>query len=240
MLYGQAIKGVATGRGIGIIDTIHLVEVAQAALELERLGALSGADLAGVKGWFREYLAWMTTHPYGIDEKNNGNNHSAAWALQVAAFARFVGDGARLAQTRTFFKDTLLLQMAPDGSFPKELARTKPYGYSLFQLDVMGMLAEVLSTPSENLWAYAGPDGRGMRRALAFLAPYIEDKRRWPKPPDVMYHDAWPVRQPALLFGGIALREPRYVALWRTLDPDPTIEEVVRNYPVRQPLLWLH
>ena len=46
LLYAQAIKGVATGRGIGIIDTIHLVEVAQAALELERLGALRGPTLA--------------------------------------------------------------------------------------------------------------------------------------------------------------------------------------------------
>ena len=238
LLYGQAIKGVATGRGIGIIDTIHLVEVAQAALELERRGALTGSDLSGVKDWFRQYVAWITTHQYGLDEKNNGNNHSAAWALQVAAFSRFVGDSARLEQTRTFFKDTLLLQMAPDGSFPKELARTKPYGYSLFQLDVMGMLAEALSTPRENMWVYARLDGRGMRQALAFMHPFIADKSRWPKPPDVMYYDAWPVRHPALLFGGLALREPKYVELWKRLDPDPTVDEVVRNFPVRQPLLW--
>jgi hypothetical protein len=29
------------------------------------------------------------------------------------------------------------------------------------------------------------------------------------------------------------------VDLWRRLDPDPTDEEVVRNYPIRQPVLWL-
>ena len=69
LLYGQAIKGVATGRGIGIIDTIHLVEVAQAVRELERLGAIDRATLEGTKGWFRQYLAWMTTHPYGIAER---------------------------------------------------------------------------------------------------------------------------------------------------------------------------
>ena len=78
-----------------------------------------------------------------------------------------------------------------------------------------------------------------MKRALAYMFPYIEDKTRWPKPPDVMYHDAWPVRHPSLLFGGLALHEPRYIALWRRLDPDPTVEEVIRNYPVRQPVLWL-
>ncbi len=183
----------------------------------------------------------MTTHKYGLDERNNGNNHSAAWALQVAAFSRFTGDTARLAEMRTFFKETLIPgQMAADGSFPLELARTKPYGYSLFQLDVMGMLAEVLSTPHENLWTFATPDGRGMRRALAFMAPFIADKSKWPKPADVMYYDAWPIRHPSLLFGGLALHESSYVALWKRLNPDPTIEEVIRNYPVRQPLLWEH
>ncbi len=240
MLFAQAIKGVATGRGIGIIDTIHLVEVAQAALELERSGALRGDALSGTKDWFRQYIAWMTTHPYGIAERDNGNNHSAAWALQVAAFARFTRDTAQLARMRTMFKETLVPgQMAADGSFPRELARTKPYGYSLFQLDVMGMLAEALTTPKENMWAFATANGRGMAKALQYMAPYIKDRSRWPLKPDVMYHEAWPVRHPSLLFGGLALRDSSYVALWKTLDPDPTVEEVIRNYPVRQPLLWV-
>ncbi|HKH90223.1 MAG TPA: alginate lyase family protein [Gemmatimonadaceae bacterium] len=240
LLYAQAIKGVATGRGIGIIDTIHLVEVAQAALELERLGAFRDPALDATKDWFRQYVAWMTTHPYGLDERDNGNNHSAAWALQVAAFSRLTRDTTQLATMRSFFKETLVPgQMAPDGSFPKELARTKPYGYSLFQLDVMGMLAEALSTPTENMWRYTTPDGRGMSRAVAFMYPYISDKRSWPRPPDVQYFEVWPIRHPALLFAGLALREQKYVALWKTLDPDPTVDEAIRNYPVRQPLLWL-
>jgi len=235
LLYGQAIKGRATGRGTGIIDTIHLVEVARAAWVLERMRYLKGETLAGVKQWFRQYLEWITTHPYGIDERHSGNNHAAAWALQVAAFAQFVGDEARLASMRRFFRDTLIPgQMDADGSFPRELGRTKPYGYSLFQLDVMGTLAQVLG-----LWTYTTPDGRGMGKAVAFMYPFIKDKGTWPKPPDVMYYDQWPVRHPALLFGGVALHEPRYVDLWKTLDPDPTVDEVVRNYPIRQPLLWL-
>jgi hypothetical protein len=240
LLYGQAIKGVATGRGTGVIDTIHLVEVARAAWVLERMGFLKGDVLAGTKDWFRRYLDWITTHAFGMVERNSGNNHAAAWVLQVAAFARLVGDEAQLASMRRFFKETLVPeQMAADGSFPRELARTKPYGYSLFQLDVMAMAAEALSTAQDNLWTFTTPDGRGMRRALEFMYPFIKDKTTWPKPPDVMYHDAWPIRHPALFFGGRALHEPRYVELWQTLNPDPTVDEVVRNYPVRQPLLWL-
>ena len=29
------------------------------------------------------------------------------------------------------------------------------------------------------------------------------------------------------------------VELWKTLNGDPTVDEVIRNYPVRQPLLWV-
>ena len=240
LLYAQAIKGRSTGRGIGIIDTIHLVEVAQAIRVLARTGYLRGETLSALTSWFDAYLDWMTRHPYGIEERNNGNNHSVAWALQVAAFARLTGNESQLAAMRAFYKESLLpQQMAADGSFPRELARTKPFGYSLFQLDVMAMLAQVLSTPNDDLWTYTTPDGRGLRRAMSFMYPFIKDKRRWPKPPDVMYHDQWPVRHPSLLFAGLAFHEPRYIELWRTLDPAPTIDEVDRNYPIRQPLLWM-
>ena len=234
LLYAQAIHGRATGRGTGLIDTIHLVEVARAAWVLERMGYNNPA-LPGATQWFRQYLDWLTTHAYGNDERTSGNNHAAAWALQVAEFAHLVGDTAQLSRMRRFFEDTLVAgQMTADGSFPRELARTKPYGYSLFQLDVMATLAWILDD-----WTFTTSDGRGMRRALAFMYPFIKAKRTWPKPPDVMYFGQWPVRHPALLFGGVALHESRYLDLWKTLDPDPTVDEVIRNYPIRQPLLWL-
>jgi hypothetical protein len=54
-----------------------------------------------------------------------------------------------------------------------------------------------------------------------------------------MYFDDWPVRQPSLLFAGLTLGKLQYVALWRRLDPDPKVEEIVRNFPVRQPVLWI-
>jgi hypothetical protein len=70
------------------------------------------------------------------------------------------------------------------------------------------------------------------------MVPFIADKRAWTRPPDVMYFDEWPVRHPALFFAGRALNEPTYLELWKTLNPDPTVEEVVRNYFIRQPVLW--
>jgi hypothetical protein len=238
--YAQAIRGVTTGRGTGIIDTIHLVEVARAIDVLRRGGALKEAEFQPIRAWFADYVRWMTTHPNGIEERDATNNHATCWVMQVAAFASLIGDRQSLDMCRTRFKDVLLpTQMAADGSFPLELERTKPYGYSLFNLDAMATTAQLLSTSSDNLWTFQLADGRGMRRAVAYMAPFIADKQIWKRPKDVQYFDEWPMRHPALLFGGLALGEPRYVDLWKTLKADSDVEEVVRNFFIRQPVLWV-
>jgi hypothetical protein len=234
--YAQAIQGRFTGRGTGIIDTLHLVEVARAAWQL----GLAPADLDGVKGWFASYIEWMSTHPYGIAERDAKNNHGTCWVAQVAAFAQLTGNADVTAYCRNRFQTVLIPhQEAPDGSFPEELRRTKPYGYSLFNLDVLSIAAQTLSTRENDLWKWQLPDGRGMAKAVAYMFPYIQDKKKWPLPPDVMYDKEWPVSQPCLIFAGLALDRPEYLALWRRLEHDPTVEEVLRNFPVRQPVLWV-
>jgi len=201
--YAQAIHGRFTGRGTGIIDTIHLVEVARAAEVLDTAPGWQSADKAALRAWFTDYLTWLTTHPYGIAERDAKNNHGTCWVMQVAAFAHLTGDQKLLDYTRDRFKTVLVPnQVAPDGSFPEELRRTKPYGYSLFNLDAMATVAQILSTPTDNLWTFQLPDGRGLRRAMDYMVPFIKDKKAWPKPPDVMYDAEWPMRHPSLLFAG--------------------------------------
>lgn len=241
LLYGQAIMGRVTGRGIGIIDTIHLLEVAKAVLAIADANVLSELELMGIKNWFSQYLDWITTHPYGIAERDNGNNHSVCWALQVAVFSELTGNEEQAQYAANMYKKLLLPeQMAKDGSFPKELKRTKPYGYSLFNLDVMTTLCQVLSSPADNLFAFTTDDGRGIQKGLSFLFPYVEDKTTWPYEQDVVYWDEWPVRHPFLLFGGLATGTNSYIDQWNLLNGDFDTPEVVRNMPVRYPMLWLN
>lgn len=237
--YSQAIMGRVTGRGVGIIDTVHLVEVARALAVLDDSGALSAGDRSGIREWFSQYLTWMTTHQYGIDEREARNNHGTCWVMQVAEFARYTKNDSLTAFCRDRYKAVLLPnQVAADGSFPEELRRTKPYGYSLFNLDAMTTVCQILSNRENDLWRYELPDGRGIRRAVAFLFPYIENKHAWPYKPDVMYHDEWPMRHASLLFAGVAYSESKYLDLWRKLPADSTVEEVIRNFFIRQPVLW--
>ena len=235
--YSQGVRnGGPTGRSYGIIDTLHLVEPARAATFLKPF--LSPADYSALQAWFRDYLAWMNTSEPGIKERDATNNHGICWALQAAEFARLIGDeGTRTEIQNRLLKVQLPMQMAANGSFPRELARTKPYGYSIFNFDALTTLC--WSLHGESMDTLRLPDGRGPCHAAEFLEPYLADKSTWPYPHDIQHWESWPVRSPGLLFCGLACKKPEYIALWRTLDPDPTDPEVIRNFPIRQPLLWV-
>jgi hypothetical protein len=240
LLYGQAIKGRYSGRSIGVIDTIHLVEVARSVKHLGRSQSFSADEQAAVKGWFAEYLNWLNTHEYGLTEKVHPNNHGVCWSMQAAAFADLVGDQATLDWIRNQFKSVYVAEMMNDqGGFPAELARTKPYGYSLFVIDAMAGLAQIASTKQDSLWDFQLPDGRGMRRGLKFIAPFIQDKSRWPQPPDIQYWDDWPAKHISLILAAVNFGEADYWEMWSKLPSDSTNFEVLRNQPLRHPLLWV-
>jgi hypothetical protein len=238
--FAQAIIGINTGRGIGVIDTLHLVEVARSVAVIDAVAPrrfqLRNGD--AIRQWFRDYLTWMTTSKNGVDEREQKNNHGSCWALQAAEFARLVGDAEVRTLVRERFRTRLIpLQVAPDGRQPLELARTKPYSYSLFNLEALATLAHVASDRND-LWRFTTADGQSLDKALAYMVPFIADKSAWPFKPDVEHFADLPVREVSLLFGGEALGRPDYLKLWSRLNPDPTEGEIIRNYPIRQPVLW--
>jgi Alginate lyase len=238
--YAQAIRGSTTGTRYGVIDTLQLVEVVRAAETLVASRVLSKDELDEIKSWFADYLEWMTTDPKGIEEMESPNNHATCWVTQVAAFAEFTGNKQLADYARRRFESVLISdQMKTDGSFPLEMSRTKPYAYSLFNLDAMATICQILSTPQDDLWTFRLADGRGIGKAVAFMEPYIRNKKSWPLPPDVMYAKDWPMRQCSLLFAGLALDRVDYLQLWKTLPADSDVEEVIRNFFIRQPVLWV-
>lgn len=233
LVYAQAISGVCTGRGIGIIDTLHLVDVPYAAMALRK--ALPFNTFAPVRDWFMKYLDWMTTHPYGIDERTNGNNHAVCYYVQTAAFARFVGNETWITESASAAVDMMAEQMAPDGSFPKELARTKPYGYSIFTLDNLITLFHLVRDRLP--MTHTLPDGRCLQRGIDFLYPYLADKSSWPYSKDVQRFGVWPAPVSSMLFAAAGLGEKRMLDLWMTLSESKD-EEVRRNTGIRQPILF--
>ncbi|NND06379.1 MAG: alginate lyase family protein [Saprospiraceae bacterium] len=240
LLYAQAIKGRQTGRGIGIIDAIHFMEVVQSLRVLDHYQQVEEEALAEIKAWFGAFIEWLTTHPYGQKEMIHPNNHGTCWNMQVASYARFTQNEEMLEFCRNNYTQTLLPnQMAADGSFPLEMERTKPYGYALFNLDAMAMNCQILSDNEHNLWNFETEDGRGIAQGLAYMYPFVIDKKSWQLDPDVMYWDDWPVAHPAFLFGAMQFDRAGYFLAWQKHRHFLKVQEVRRNVPIRNPLIWL-
>ncbi|MEI6265579.1 MAG: alginate lyase family protein [Sphingobacteriia bacterium] len=240
LLYAQAIKGKVTGRGVGIIDMIQMMEVAKGVLVMQESKSFDKSSLSAIKKWFKDYLKWVTTHPYGIDERDAKNNHGTCWVMQVAVFAKLVNDQPLLDYCTDRYKKVLLPnQMDLSGGYPLELKRTKPYGYSLFNLDAMATICQTVSTSTNQLWNFTLTDNRSIRMGIDFMFPFVQNKNTWTYPQDVMYWKEWPVAHPFLVFGYIHYGNKDWLNTWKQLDHDPQTEEVIRNLPVRNPIIWI-
>lgn len=237
--YAQAIPGICSGRGIGIIDTLHLVDVPYAIEVLRASDAMSEEIYTSLKDWFAAYLGWMLTSTNGIKEMTEKNNHSVCFFVQAAVFALFTENERIVDFCRETYKKYLLSQMQSDGSFPLELLRTKPYSYSIFVLDNMVTLCHILSNEKDNLWEYNLPNGANIQKGIAFLTPYLLNKASWPYAKDIEHFSAFPARCSFMQFAGYTLDDKKLLSLYDALPQDILDEEARRNIAIRLPFLWL-
>src|SRR5439155_17636319 len=119
----------------------------------------------------------------GIDEKKSGNNHSSWWTAQVAAYATFTGDEAALKMAWEHYRAFLVPnQIEPDGSCPREEARTNSLGYSAMNLDAFSVLCRIGQMAGQDLWHFRTPQGIGVEKAFSYLMPYVLNPKEWHKP----------------------------------------------------------
>lgn len=180
--YGQAIRGVTTGRGIGIIDTRPLIWCVQGLAFLE--ASDSRPELTKqTRAWFAAYLDWLLNSKKGKDEAGNGNNHSTWWAAQVAAYALYALDEQKEKIAYDFLESDLVpRQLRPDGSAPLEEARTKSLSYSIMNLDGFALLCRMAKRRGRDLWSYRTKGGAGVLRSIEYISRYLTDPSKWTKP----------------------------------------------------------
>jgi hypothetical protein len=218
---------------------VDLSPLAETSVALPFLG-LDAALLDAVKQWFADYLKWLTESRTALLARDAKSHHGSGWLLQAAAFARATGNEAIMAECKHRFKTvTVRAQIDANGYFQHELTTENPYRNSLWNLDLMAGVCNLLSTQFESLWDHELQDGPGMRSAIARHAFYIKSREKWPFPADAAHFKLLPCRRPALVFAGRAYQQAEYVSIWRTLNPDPTEPDILRAFPIRQPILWV-
>lgn len=179
--FGQGIPGINEGRGIGIIETRGLPEMLDGVMMITSSPAWKPADRAGLRTWMSDYVRWLTTSQYGIDESRNGNNHETWYDVQVAGLALFTGQTDLARKTLEGSRARIARQLEPDGRQPRELERTRSWDYSIFNLRAFFDLAVLGEQVGVDLWNYQTPDGRSLRKALDYLVPFAAGDRKWPE-----------------------------------------------------------
>jgi Alginate lyase len=180
--HAQAIPGITTGRGIGIIEARWLIHINEGLAMLGDSKAWTPQDRSAMKDWLGAFYTWLRTSKNGRDEEGEHNNHGSWYDAQAAHLALVIGrnDDAKAILQQGLTR-RLATHIAPDGSQPHELARTRSLDYSIFNLEALLICAQLADQVGLDWWGHATPDGRSLRGALAYIAPYADPAKAWPK-----------------------------------------------------------
>jgi len=226
--FAQAIPGVNTGRGIGIIETRNLPKVVDAVGLLENSKAWTKSDQKSLENWFEQYLNWLLTSKNGRDEAAAKNNHGTFYDVQIASFALFVGKKDLAKATLEAAKQKrIAFQIEPNGEQPLELERTKSWDYSVMNLDGLISLAILGESAGVDLWNFETTDKRGIRHAIDFLYQFKGSEKTWKykQIETLKFEKLYPLIRRA----GRVYRDEKFAEILRSLPPETRAEDLLLN-----------
>ncbi|MFE9767234.1 alginate lyase family protein [Streptomyces sp. NPDC005808] len=183
--HGQFIPCKYDGRAIGIIDFSQSYTSVLDALAILDTGApgWSKADRSEMLAWNTDLRDWLADSAFGKEEGAAKNNHGTFYDMLLAGLAYATGDRDLARQTVLDARaERIAPQIAADGSQPQELARTRSWHYSTFDLVAYTRLAAIGQHVGVNLWSYKGPDGQSLFKAVDYLLPAATGAAPWAHP----------------------------------------------------------
>ncbi|WP_329548789.1 alginate lyase family protein [Streptomyces sp. NBC_01356] len=183
--HGQFIPCKYDGRAIGIIDFSQSYTSVLDAIAILNTGApgWSRTDRSEMLAWNTDFRDWLADGAFGKEEGAAKNNHGTFYDMLLAGLAYATGDRDLARRTVLDARAKRIdPQIAADGSQPQELARTRSWHYSTFDLVAYTRLAAIGRHVGVNLWAYEGPEGQSLFKAVDYLLPAATGAQPWPYP----------------------------------------------------------
>lgn len=225
--FAQRVPGKYSGRCQGIIECAHFPKLIDSLSLLEGSISWTDSDKKKMVAWSKKYLEWLLTSPQGIQESQSTNNHASWYDFQVIYFALYT-DQPRIAKkhllTHTLSK--LRNQFTNNFKQPFELARNKPFHYSVYNLKALFHCALLAEKIGIDMWAIPTRERPTLRMALERLLPYAMFEKKWsiedidPLQPELL--------APLLLIAARVYHEPRYLKMYHEILKDSIPSERLR------------
>ncbi|WP_416347528.1 alginate lyase family protein [Acerihabitans sp. TG2] len=179
--FAQGVPGIAPGRNAGVLDGRYFsTRIVDSLVLLQGNPAWQDNDEQQMQTWLKDYLHWLLTSNLAKKEGRTKNNHGNWYLTQVAGIAWYLGDNAVIRHMATLMEKKLDVQLQPDGTQPAELARTRSFHYSYFNLQAISMMAVLAQKNGIDLWHYQTPQGGSVLKSLSFMANFTDDNVPWP------------------------------------------------------------
>lgn len=179
--FAQGVPGKAEGRHVGVLDGRYFAtRVVDALAILQDSPGWKTQDQAALQQWFSDYLDWLLHSKLARGEQEALNNHGSWYTTQVAGIAWYLHKPQVIKQMADLAQQKIDAQIQPNGTQPQELARTRSFHYSYFNLQALTGMAQLAQrSGAGDLWHYH-KQGGSLINALDYMAPFTDDNRAWP------------------------------------------------------------
>jgi TonB family protein len=226
--YAQAIPYRTSGRAVGILEGLPLVEVIQSLQYLDDF--LSENEKNIIDLWLEDYENFLEFGDYSEYLMQRKDNYSTAWLVQLSMIAKYLDNDELMANALNYFLQHTLSFTLDEGSFYLNDNVNRKLEYNIFYMsDMLAIESEILKQYDPEIWEGRFYYGRRVGDLINYEYSGILNN-------DLKTVGYYNGRFLSLLLAGKAYDNPRYLELWRDLNAGEFKEG---NFPVRQPVLWI-
>lgn len=172
--FAQSVPGNPNRRPSGILDGRSITMFLPDALQL--LSTSEHWDdnhQTKMNTWLSDYLVWLTESELGIKGSHQKNNHGSWYKFQVASLAYYLGKTDLVKSTIELAQKSLDQMLDEKGRQTHELARSRSFFYSCFNLQALTNIAVIGDKIGIDMWHYKSENKKSLTLAIDYLTPVI-------------------------------------------------------------------
>jgi hypothetical protein len=176
--FAQSVPGNPKKRPSGILDGRSIVMFVPDAIHILSASKHWSTDYkTKTTKWFSDYLTWLTQSDLGIKGSKQKNNHGSWYKYQVASLALYLEDEVLVQNMVELAQQSLDKMLDDKGGQTHELARSRSFFYSCFNLQALIYIAELGNKVGMDMWQYQSENKKSLSLAISYLTPVVTGKK---------------------------------------------------------------